>query len=160
MTTRTFAAWVEPLAERFGENRRAVLDFARALPPQAWELASPLEGWTYRDILAHLGAGNYKSVQAVLRAVITRTPFDPALFADDNAQNARNVAERRGRSVDELIAELEADKEEIQDLLSQLKAEDEGLSQAGYDVTLGQALPFFAAHDLEHLEHLRSALEG
>jgi len=158
MTTRTFASWVAPLAAEFRENRVALLEFARSLPAQAWDQASPLEGWTYKDLLAHLAAGNDKQIPLLLRAVIARTRVEPAWFGD--AMNARNVDERRGRSIDELEAELERDGEEILDLLAQLTDEHAGLRQEDFPQTFGESLPLFTAHDHEHLAQLRTALDN
>jgi uncharacterized protein (TIGR03083 family) len=159
MTARTYAAWVQPLAREFAENRQAVLDFARLLPAESWERSSPLEGWTYRDILAHLASGNDKQVQYLLGCVVNRTPLDPAMFGNADSQNARNVAERQGRSVKELIAELEEDGEACLDLMAKLTDADGERRQKGFDQSFGEALPLFTRHDLEHLSQLKTALE-
>lgn len=160
MRTRTYAAWVQPLAERFAENRQAVLDFARLLPAESWERPSPLDGWTYRDILAHLASGNDKQFQLLLRAVITRTPLDRGASGNADAQNARNVEERRERRVDELLAELEQDAEACLELLAQLTEQQKDLRQEGFDLSFGEAVPMFTTHDLEHLAQLKTALQS
>jgi uncharacterized protein (TIGR03083 family) len=149
---------VAPLAAEFRENRVAVIEFAHSLPAEAWDRASPLEGWTYRDVLAHLAAGTDKQIPRLLRAVITRTRVDPAWFGDSEQQNARNLEERRGWAIDELVAELESDGEEILDLLAQLTDVHAGLRQKDFPQTFGESLPLFAAHDREHLKQLRTAL--
>ncbi len=73
-------------------------------------------------------------------------------------------AERRGRSVVELIAEIEADGEEHDELLSRITDEHKNLRQADYPITFGEFLEDNPAlsrggHDREHLEHMRGALE-
>ena len=161
MTTRTYAPWVEPIAARFQESRAQVIDFARSAPRQIWDRPSPLDGWTYKDILAHLAGGNDQMVQKVLRAVVAREPVDPSVLAlDTDAENARGVAERRGRSVDDLAANLEADGEETRDLLSRLGEDDKELRQANIPMSLGEFLHLVHAenHDLVHLEQLCTAL--
>src|SRR3990172_8160338 len=57
VTTRTFATWVEPYAAQLRENREQVIAFACSLPAEAWDRPSPLPGWTYKDLLAHIGRG-------------------------------------------------------------------------------------------------------
>ncbi len=70
MKTKTFAAWVEPYARQLSENRAEVVAFARSVPAEAWERPSPLDGWSYKDILAHIGKGNDQLFQKLLRQVI------------------------------------------------------------------------------------------
>ena len=161
MTERTFAAWLAPTAARLRESREELLELVRRLSPADWGRPTPNEGWTYKDILAHLASSDASDLHIVLRAVIARERVDPTLLSDPDARNARNVEERRGRSVEELIAELEADGEETQQLLSQLRPGDENLRQDDIPMSLGEGLgndP--GGHDREHLAHLRVALES
>jgi hypothetical protein len=63
--------------------------------------------------------------------------------------------------VEELIAELEAEGEETQELLSQLGPGDENLRQDDIPMSLGEGLSNDAGgHDREHLAQLRMALES
>jgi uncharacterized protein (TIGR03083 family) len=159
LSGRTFAPWVEPLAHVLDEDRRAVIEFARSAPAESWSQPSTLDGWTRRDILAHLAGGNDQLLQIVLRAVVSGSVIDPAELnpATDDA-NARGVEERRSWSIDELIAELERAGEEVQHLLSQLKSEHESLTQPGSQMTLGQFLELVRRerHDAEHLAQVQT----
>ena len=162
MTTRTFATWVEPYAAQLRENREQVIAFACSLPAEAWDRPSPLPGWTYKDLLAHIGRGNDQTFQDLLRTVVARKPVDAKMFAvDANEANAQGVGERRERSPDELIAELEDAGEEIQELLSQLTDEHQHLRQEDPPFHFEGYLRFVReeSHDLEHLAQLRAALE-
>ena len=155
--TRTYAPWVEPVVADFRRERGVVSEFARSAAPPFWEQATALEGWACKDILAHLAAGTNKQVQAILQAVVTKTRLDPAIFGDTDAVNAREVEARRSRPVDAVIAEYEADTEEILDLLAQLQESDGELRQKDFTMSLGDALKMFPSHDREHLEQLREA---
>lgn len=162
MTERSFATWVQPTAARLRESRTRVLEYARSLPAEAWSRPTGNEGWTCKDILAHIGGGNDRMFQKILRSVLAREPLDPALLrVDTDAENARGVTERRSWSVVKVIAELESTGEEIQELLSGLHEDDKDLHQDEFPMSLGEFLHlvYEESHDLEHLAQLRKALE-
>jgi uncharacterized protein (TIGR03083 family) len=163
MTHRTFASWVEPIAARLRENRAEVVAFARSLPAEAWGRPSPLEDWTCKDLLAHIGKANDQLFQKLLRTVIAREPVDTSMFAtvDTDDENARAIEVRQGMSPEEVIAEVEAAGEEIQDLLSRLTEDDRKLRQEEPPFILEGFLQgvLRESHDLEHLAQLRTALE-
>ena len=156
-----YAAWVEPVAEQLKENRAQVLEFARSLPPEAWGRPTSNDGWSCKDVLAHIGGGNDRMFQTILRSVIEREPLDPSILTiDTDTENARGVEERRGRTPDELIAELDEAGEEIQELLSGLTDVHKELRQDGFPMSLGEFLQLVQteSHDLEHLAQIRAAL--
>jgi hypothetical protein len=162
MTSRTFVPWVEPVAQALADGRAQVLEFARSAPPDFWDKPSTVEGWRNKDLLAHNGRGNDQIMQKVLRAVTAGKKVDRAeLPTDVDAANARGVGEQRDRSVAELIAAIEEEGAEIQDLLSKLSAEDEGVRQDDPPFVLEGFLRFVAreGHDLEHLAQLQAGLE-
>ncbi|MGB2693691.1 MAG: maleylpyruvate isomerase N-terminal domain-containing protein [Dehalococcoidia bacterium] len=161
MMTRTFAPWVEPVAERLREERAQVVAFARSQPAEAWSRPAPNEGWTCKDLLAHIGGGNDQMFQEVLRAVVAREQLDPAVLRPDtDAANRREVDARRGWPVEQVIAELESTGDEIQALLAGVREEDQGLRAEGSPITLGDfmRIVYKESHDIEHLAQLRKAL--
>jgi uncharacterized protein (TIGR03083 family) len=162
VTTRTFALWVEPIAAKFRDTRAELVATARAMPAEAWTRPSPNEGWTYKDLLAHVAGDTEKNFLTVLRLVIDRRPVDLATFTTGaDERNARDIAARRGRTIDELIAEIEADGEETQELLTRFTDADENSQPEGLPMTVGDGLRQLAGgHDGEHLAHLRAALEA
>src|SRR3972149_8020628 len=119
MTTRAFAPWVAPVAQQLRESRQEIVRTARRVLPEMWSMPSPLEGWTYKDVLAHLATGDWVC-QTILRAVVTNKPLDLAVINLDyiNAGNAPLLAERKERSVEELIAGVATESEETQALLA------------------------------------------
>ncbi len=161
MTTRTFASWVEPIAAQLRESRAQIVNVARSAPPEAWEKPSPNEGWTCEDLLAHLATGDWV-LQAVLEAVTTNTPLDVGQVGSldfISEGNAQRLKERANSSSKELIAEVEAENDETQDLLSGLTEADESRSQEDAPMNLGEYLRGFPSHDKRHLAELRTALE-
>ena len=162
MTARTFVAWVEPLATRMGESRARTLEYARSLSAEAWSRPTGNEGWTCKDVFAHIGKGNDQMFQAILREVVAGRQVDRSIFAiDTDGENKRRVAERRGRSVAEIIAELEASGDEVQELLSQFTDTHEGYQQDDPPFILSgfMRLVLNEDHDGEHLAQIRAALE-
>lgn len=159
MTTRTYAAWVEPRAAELREGRSALARTARQLQPEHWSLPSPLKGWTYKDLLAHLATGDW-ALQVGLRKVIANEPLRISELADVDGTNASNIAERKERSAEELIAEVEAEREETQELLAQLSDEHERYKPEDVPMTIGEYLRQFPGHDREHLAQLKSALDN
>ncbi len=158
MTSRRFPEWVEPIALKLRHSRAEVVELARSIPGEAWVKPSPNEGWTYKDLLAHLATGDWLC-QTGLRAVIANEPMDIAALPDRDAANAPFVGERGHRSIDELIAEVEAEGEETQGLLARLTEADEEVRQKDVPMNLGEYLRFFPSHDKRHVAELRTALE-
>jgi len=157
MTTSTFAPWIEPIAAQLRGSRQEIVEVARTIPEGAWRRPSPDPGWSYRDLLTHLAVGDWVC-QAVLRAAVGGEPFDMTITTQLDERNAQMIKERRGRSLQELIAEVAAEGEETQELLGQLDEADEERRQEDAPMSLGEYLRFFPTHDRDHLAQLRTAL--
>lgn len=161
MTVRTFATWVEPLAEANRESRAQLVRVARQVPDQLWPQPSPLPNWSYKDVLAHVAGDTGKTFLRILRSVVAREPVESALLGPPDERNERDVETRRERSVDELIDEIEADTEELQDLLSRLTEEDKDLRQENLPMSLGEGLSNEpGGHYRTHMAHLQAALDA
>lgn len=158
MSERAFASWVADIAETLVEDRRALIAFARSAPPEFWERPSEVEGWTNRDVVAHVSGGNDQLLQIALRGVISRKPLGPEMWSiDTDAANARGVAARRGWPIERVIAELDEGGEELQELLSELGEDDRTASIGSPTMKLGDFLRIVGEerHDREHLRQLR-----
>jgi uncharacterized protein (TIGR03083 family) len=162
VTSKTYAAWAEPIAAETLGGAEELLAFARSQPADFWDGPSALEGWTRKDVLAHLAGDTGKVSASAMRAAVTGQPFEnPPDFKDGgDGLNARDVAERRSRSVAELIDEIARDRREWGELMAQLKDADDDARWDGFPLTLGQYLRICAPHDREHLEHIRGAPEA
>ena len=158
--SRTFVAWVTPVAEKLQSDRDQVIAFARSVDPDHWTRPSEVEDWTCKEVLAHLPGGNDQILPQLLRPVVAGENVDPSIFSvDTDAENARAVAEQARKPVEALIEELVRDGEEVQDLLASLEDAHENLKQ-DLPFTLGQFLQIVEKerHDLLHLSQLREAL--
>ncbi len=161
MADRMYASWVEPIAAKDRESREKLLDLVRRMLPEDWERASPLPGWTLKDLLAHLAGGTGRNYQQILEAVISRTPVDPAVLGDAEARNAQDVEDRKDMSVGELISEIQGEAEAIDLLLSKLTDAHKDLRQDNIPMSLGEGLSQDpGGHYREHLAHFKEALEG
>ena len=164
MAERIFASWVEPIADRQRSDRAEVLAFARSLPEEAWSTPSGLEGWTCKDVMAHIGKGNDQLYQQLLRQVIAGGKIDTAIFrdVDTDAENAAGVEERRGLTPEEVVKEFEEAGEEVLDLLASLTEEHEHLRQEDPPFILKGFMDLTdkESHSIEHLKQLEAALEG
>ena len=164
--TRTFAAWVEPAARELREGRGEITRTARKFLPEMWTMPSPLEGWTYKDLLAHLASGEWV-FQTMLRDVLGVEKSLPkkATMEYVNEGNAQRLAERKDTSVEELIAEIATAGETTQELLSKLTDDIDPQSVAwqrpnGDPVTLEQWIAGFPQHDVTHGAQLKTALDN
>ena len=158
MADRHYAGWIAAYALQHAADRRDVVAFARAAPANSWDESSALDGWAKRDILAHLAGGNDRMLQTIVLAVLEGTPLTESdLDPDTDAENARGVAERRPWSIARLIAELEREETELQDLLARLTEEHEHARSGAMTYTLGELFRAVASerHDIEHLRQRR-----
>ena len=162
---RTFAAWVEPVARELRQGRGEITRTARKFLPEMWTMPSPLEGWTYKDLLAHLASGEWV-FQTMLRDVLgveTSLPKQATLeYVNDG--NAERLAERKDTSVQELIDEIATEGEKTQELLSKLTDDIDLATVAwhrdGQPVTLEQWVTGFPQHDATHGAQLKTALDN
>jgi uncharacterized protein (TIGR03083 family) len=161
MAERTFAPWVQPVAEATSQAAADLLEVARSVPEQAWQRPSPVPGWSYHDLFAHLVGGSGGMFRYVLASVVEGRRIDPErVAASTDELNAGDVNERRGRSAAELIAEFEATTEERLDLLARLTEAHRDVRQAEFPITFGEFLTNDpGGHVREHLAQLRTALE-
>jgi hypothetical protein len=162
MTTRTFAPWVEPIAESFREHRAALVELVRSIPHDRWSGASPNAGWTYRDLLGHVATRDARDMRVVLNAVISKTRLDPAELSteEDRPINDRLLAELEGLSVEQIASHIERDTDGLLDLMAKLAEDDGGLRQRDFPMSLSEALARMPDHERMHMEQLRTALEG
>ena len=165
MAERSFAGWVEPIAQRDREGRAALLDYVRSAPTNIWEQPSLVDGWTCKDVLAHLAGDTGKWFSHMLHAALDgqqldRTRVGPGVDVD--AINRRDVEARRTWSLAELITEIEADGEEQEELLSRLTDDHNEFRLAEYmlsELLGGNRSGNRGGHDREHLAQMREALE-
>jgi uncharacterized protein (TIGR03083 family) len=122
-----------------------------------WSASAPgYEGWTCRDLLAHLSS-SAASLPAVASSV--SQPKDPNAPAfDSDRWNASQVRRRSDKQPQELIDEYDAGTTRLVMVLADLSV-DTPIAIGPYaGVSLGEAMAKMLEHQRHHLSDLRKAL--
>ena len=156
-------SWSDPFRKdrlwwRLEEVRSQVKCLAASLSPEQWHLPV-YELWAVRDVIAHLAAAEKGHVDvgwALLRGESTEIPgFDLDTY------NNRSVNERRHKSEEELLAELDEARARTAQLLAAVGPDDwekSGPHPGGFDVTVEGIFKVIAMHERRHLRDLKKAL--
>jgi uncharacterized protein (TIGR03083 family) len=155
----------EELLENIRTSGRTFAEAARELPPERWSEGRYEEGWTAKDILAHVASieWTYPKLLDVARGL------GPPPKAKDDAKpadlpggyNQRHVEKRKGNSVEELIDEFERNREAT--IAAVQEAADDVLrvpvrSAGGVEGKAVEVLNYVAVvHVQDHLADIRGA---
>jgi hypothetical protein len=162
MTDLTFAEWVAPIASRFASTRREFTDCASRVLADAWDASSPVEGWRFRDVLAHMAEAD-TFIRAVIEAVLDSSDTDlRPVSAEREVRIARALERGAELPIDGLIARASREGEFTQELLSRLTMDDEHRQVITSrtnpaPMTLSEFLMGYHHYE-EHLQHLLPAL--
>ena len=146
-------------------ERRALLDELAALAatvrPDQWELPTENPGWSCRDVLAHLASGDWV-MHRILRGALAGQDLSALSDSIDvDAGNAERVAARRGRGIDELLAEMKRQQTQtlaLWEMLQERHVQAVLPHWSGGFCTLSEYLLGFAGHDRYHIGQLRAGL--
>ena len=125
-----------------------------------WQRPTPCEGWTIRDVVAHLSVGEPGNI-LIARRILNDEEGVVAGF-DLNRYNMRQVEKRRDKSTSELMNDLATARAETLALLSALsegQLDKRGRRTTGEETTVEQVFYQIARHDQMHGEHVRRALD-
>jgi uncharacterized protein (TIGR03083 family) len=122
-----------------------------------WSAAAPAyEGWTCRDLLAHLSS-SAASLPAVASSVTAqKDPNAPAFDAD--RWNASQVRRRADKQAQDLIDEYDAGTTRLVMVLADLSMDTTVTIGPYAGVSLGEAMAEMLEHQRHHLSDLREAL--
>ena len=133
-----------------------------SVDPVCWEQPSPLPGWSYRQLLAHIATGDW-ALQGHLRHIIERGEVAP--WPDVDAGNALRIGERAQSTDRQLTEEYLSMRHETLRLLSQLEPRHLALpielwwEPRPNEHTVLDYLLRFERHDRAHREQLRGAMK-
>lgn len=139
----------------------AALYVIHNVDPVNWEQASPLPGWSYRQLLMHIATGDWV-LQGHLRHVIEHGAVGP--WPDVDAGNAQRLDERAHATDRALTEEFLSMRHETMVLLSQLKPKQLALGIEYWweprpnAHTILEYVLMFERHDRTHREQLRPAM--
>jgi len=147
---------IDQLVRKLRDEGEAAQARLAALPLEAWETPVYAEGqvWRVRDVLAHLVSAE-RGHQNLIANVAGGGPGSPPDF-DLNRYNNSRVAKLAGRSVPDLLADLQAVRADTISLVAGLS--DEDLMRRGNHPALGNdtALADFIRIVFMHVRmHLR-----
>ena len=140
------------------EAQRALIDALDQVGADDWLRSSPNEGWTVRDLLAHLTTAESGFVPT-LRRMAAGEGGVPADF-DPNRWNAGQLRRRGDVPTDQLRAELESAHRDMLVLLDSL--DDAALDQRGHlssgaEGSTEDNFRLVAFHKRTHTEDIRAA---
>lgn len=160
-------ARVQAVIETLADQRRRFERFSRSLSDEELQRRVPGSDWRLHDFIAHVVTldGPYERWFAAIRGA-ARGPHRGSLEFDVDEFNAEAVAERRGRSVETLLAEAAQARAELLAELAQLNDEqlDTSVRFGGdrkrppVEMTLERLLQGWAAHDAIHVADMLKAL--
>ena len=116
------------------------------------------EGWSCKDLLAHLS-----STEASLAAVVRSTsqpPRDGAAPFDPNRWNASQVRKRAETDSQELLNEFDMGTTQLVDALTDLDMDKPVTVGAFPGYTVRNAMAEMLEHQTHHLDDLRAALHA
>ncbi len=157
MTAHSFAAWVEPLAASYRENRADIVQLTRTLTDEQLSLATGDEGWSVREEVTHIAASDPDFV-TTLGAILDGGTPDLSIFNEIDARNARNLEAWKSRSIEEIAGELEKNGHALQALLARLTVEDETRQPDGMPFPLAGLINGYGQHGPYHLGQIRAAI--
>jgi hypothetical protein len=150
----------EQLRAEIDQARQDTLETVAQLQTPPLEIVQVNDGWTARDLLAHLSSIELR-IRAMCQGALEGRPW-PAEDNSVDAYNARCVEERRSWSTDDLVAELRDSGRQTDQLLQSLT--DPALQTTFTHPTRGEItvetmLRIIPRHLREHTAELRAAAE-
>jgi uncharacterized protein (TIGR03083 family) len=134
--------------EAIGADRDALVEIGRYLSPSEWQAESGCEGWTVKDLVAHL-------------ATLFWAVADPSKLPDTTGLPTESAQEvlvrsRRGLSPQAVLAEYEEVSEIGLQRLAELAEVDLELPLGDFGTYPASALPL--AYCFDHFTHIRADL--
>ena len=158
----------QEIIDKAAEERARFVDWMRSVPEEHWPHTSPEGIWQARDYVAHLASidplitGWFRSIQTPGQG----SPLMRSFSIDE--WNEERILARRGKSIDDLLAELESTRVELNAALAGFT--DEQLDstihfggdakRAPRDIPLHLYLRGWVYHDRWHMEDARRAIAG
>jgi uncharacterized protein (TIGR03083 family) len=129
-----------------------------------WSAAAPgYDGWTCKDLLAHLSS-TQASLPAIAGSIVepkkprseggSATPFDPDRW------NASQIRKRAEKDAQELLDEFDSGTTKLVDVLTDLPLDQPVAIGAYSGFPAGAAMAHMLEHQRHHVEDLRRALHG
>ena len=139
--------------------REELVDVARSLTAEELEVQVHEGGWNVWDVLAHVAASEARLLDRAGKIVNGQATPDPNYNPTLSTQS--QVDERRGRTVEQLLAELMASRADMVwtlDALKDAQLDIEGCLASGKPIDVRGIIQRVADHERGHTEEIRAAI--
>lgn len=146
------------IVERYNHARDELLGLLDQVQPEQYNLPTSCEGWTVKDLIAHL-TNSAASVRMLMQRQLDKVPNAGA--AALNERNRKGVESRKDRSVASLIEELKAEHAQNIEFYQSLTFEQlaiEGALASGEIITVEERFRRAANHYHEHGAMITNAI--
>lgn len=141
----------EELVKEMERSIEEVISEAERLTKKEFK-TQPMTGtWTTKEILSHIAAWDLEYI-TLSRKAVKGEPLPH--FPDFDTFNAREVSKRSALSRNQLIQELRKNRKTYTAFLVALS--EQQLHESEYDFTVESLARDIIAHDIHHLEQIRS----
>ena len=150
----------DKLRKRLVNSHQAVLSLVEAIDEVTATELRANEGWSGKDLLAHLAASELGHCH-VIRQLLADRPTLVADFDLDTFNNAE-VAKRRQHSWEDITAEYQANRAAtlaLLDTITDADWEKAGPHPGGFDTTVAGVFRVIAIHEKRHLRDLKNSLK-
>ncbi len=160
----------QKVIDKMADERQRFVEWVRSVPDDKWSNMAERGMWQARDYIAHLA-----SIDSLLTGLARifqsggeiGTGPDGRRF-DIDEWNEGQILERRGRAIDELLADMEKHRVDLAAAIADFTEEQldrtfhfgGDKSRSPRDVQVGQFLNGLVYHDRWHMEDARRAIAG
>ena len=150
----------EELIKDYLENRAAIMQAARDLPPEAHNNAFVGE-WTIKELLAHLCGWDFTYLTAFEQVLKGEVPSFYAHYSPSWKRiNERLIKEYRRADLEAMLAMMQDSQAQMVAFMQRFSDDDifkdRGIrAENGYHVTIGGLLRSAVYEEYEHLEQIR-----
>jgi uncharacterized protein (TIGR03083 family) len=150
------------LKHKMAEARQELVAVLQALTPEQLELPTHNEGWNVAQVAAHISAAE-GGMEVIARRILDREPNQRKTHQSFDLDRFNNsmIKRRIGKTIPELIQEMETSRVRMLEILDQ--ATDEDLEATGYhpyagDINLYGLFVVIYRHEREHANDIKQAI--
>jgi hypothetical protein len=148
------------LRQKLTDSRIALREVVAKIGSDDWDVnrADP-QHWPPRDILAHLLSAE-RGLRGRISKIVEAGDTQPPAGFDLDTWNDRQIRKLRKRSVNEVLEQLEAERETTVKALAETAPDDldlPGFRASGNSTTVGGLFELIADHESQHAEELAAA---
>lgn len=140
------------------QARQELISLSRSLSPKDLSITPEVGGWTVKDILSHVANSEAGLVATAARIAAGEAHAKPGF--DLHAFNQREVEKRRERSIEELLAELDASRATMVKTLEGMTDEHleaKGFMRSGLPIDVMAVFRRIGDHERTHCQEIRTA---